>query len=154
MFTTLKPTIMAMMLVSASMPWAQAQAAASQIHDNACYKCHKKNGTMLGVHANDALAITCNDCHGEKGGHPRKPSSMVIFNSTQSTPQAQTDRCLACHDPEVLARHDWTHNAHSNKVDCADCHQLHPDQDPMVKIPATTRTELCRRCHQQPVEKS
>ncbi len=152
MFTLLKPLMLGLMLVGTGISWAHAQEPLSPMHDNACFKCHKKNGKMLGVHANVALDISCNDCHGEKQGHPRQPSELVIFNSDKSTSLQQTSRCLTCHEASVIGEQEWTHNVHSNKIDCAKCHQLHPNIDPMVAISAQQRAELCSSCHQTSAE--
>ncbi|WP_065188734.1 cytochrome c3 family protein [Shewanella woodyi] len=113
-----------------------------------CIKCHKRNGMMRGVHGNDALDIRCQDCHGEKQGHPRQASNLIGFSDSSAVkPRTQVQACLQCHDHFRLFEHDWSHAVHSDKVNCASCHQLHSTTDPMVDLLATKRSQLCSRCH-------
>jgi len=137
-------------LVMAGAPCpVDAQPNESQaINQNACMKCHKRNGTMFGLHANTALAIECQSCHGERGKHPRKGSTIRRFSHDSVTAVGeQTATCLECHDHETIAISDWTHNVHADKVNCANCHQLHMEYDPMLQITAKERGQLCRGCH-------
>ena len=46
---------------------ATSAEPAKQINSDACMKCHKRNGQMLGHHGQDAMKMTCSSCHGEKG---------------------------------------------------------------------------------------
>ncbi|ABV89277.1 multiheme c-type cytochrome [Shewanella pealeana] len=138
-----------LLVVAASVISIKAVAAEFKINENKqCIMCHKRNGKMLGVHANDALDISCQDCHGEKEGHPRKASNLIGFsNKSASDVNTQTQSCLKCHDHSVLAERDWSHDAHSNKVNCASCHLLHPNTDPVLGVSAKERSELCSSCH-------
>lgn len=138
-----------LVVIAASMVSLTVVAAEFKINENKqCIMCHKRNGVMLGVHANDALDISCQDCHGEKEGHPRKASNLVGFSQkSKADAETQTRSCLKCHDHDVLATHDWTHDAHSNKVNCAGCHTLHANTDPMVDVSVKDRSELCSSCH-------
>ncbi|MCK8046944.1 nitrite reductase [Shewanella sp. 1CM18E] len=144
------PVLMSILLVvAASTVSIQSIAAEFKINENKqCIMCHKRNGVMQGVHANNALDISCQDCHGEKEGHPRKASNLVGFSEKSAADaNTQTQRCLACHDHEVLAQDDWSHDVHSNKVNCASCHLLHPNKDPIVGVSEKERSELCSNCH-------
>ncbi|MCL2906124.1 MULTISPECIES: nitrite reductase [Shewanella] len=123
-------------------------STALKINDGPCLKCHKRNGTMLGVHGQDKMHFTCSTCHGEQGVHPRKPNDIRVFNpDPENAPQEQNKTCLRCHRPEKLAAGEWTHNVHANKVSCAACHQLHPATDPMTQMTGTQHSQLCRQCH-------
>ncbi|WP_110458289.1 cytochrome c3 family protein [Shewanella algidipiscicola] len=126
----------------------KAEVNRLQINQDKCVKCHKRNGLMAGVHGNDALALTCQSCHGEKGKHPRQPSLIIGFSADSSTKvTAQVDSCSQCHEHDVLYQADWTHAVHSNKVGCANCHQLHSDSDPMMTLATEERSALCGKCH-------
>ena len=120
------------------------------INSSQCLKCHKRNGNMLGLHANQGLAITCEDCHGEKGKHPRKGSKIIAFGFESDTPiNRQAQQCLACHDHEVLALAHWTHNVHASRVSCAQCHHLHSETDPALLLIGPAMSQSCAKCHQQ-----
>ncbi|MDX1279609.1 cytochrome c3 family protein [Shewanella colwelliana] len=124
--------------------------AAQTVNDTrTCLKCHKRNGQLHGVHASTALAIECQDCHGDKGSHPKKGSSINRFgaNSPMSVTQ-QVTVCLSCHDPQTLANTEWTHNVHATRVSCTLCHQLHPEYDPMLSLDSKQHSQLCVTCHQ------
>lgn len=125
-----------------------AQANTTTTNSDTCLKCHKRNGQMLGLHGNSGLAIQCQDCHGEKGSHPKKGSIINQFgiDSPQSA-QQQATMCLTCHDNETLAAADWTHNVHAVRVSCAQCHQLHPESDPMLSLNRQQHSQLCVTCH-------
>ncbi len=125
-----------------------AQEDSLVINKGSCVKCHKRNGKMFGVHANDALALECQTCHGEKGKHPRKPNKVVAFGAASVTSIVeQVEVCMKCHDPQLLSIADWTHDAHSTKVACSDCHHLHAKEDSMIGLEPTQHSQLCRRCH-------
>ncbi|WP_223292989.1 MULTISPECIES: cytochrome c3 family protein [Shewanella] len=111
--------------------------------------CHKKNGKMFGAHSTNSLELRCQNCHGEKEGHPRKKSNLIKFDeSSVNTAEQQTAVCTKCHNPNDLAEGDWTHVVHSNKVNCANCHQLHTETDPVTAISTSERSKLCVNCHE------
>lgn len=143
-------TSILMAVFSFTTPIAQADTTELTINKNRqCIMCHKKNGKMYGVHGNDAIGQSCQDCHGEKDKHPRGASDLIGFSATSAaTPAQQTAACMECHGQEKLEAADWTHNVHSNKVNCADCHQLHPEVDPIIGISESTRTKSCVSCHE------
>jgi len=141
-------SIICFIMAGVSFPVAAQSSESLTINQDSCMKCHKRNGAMFGLHANTALAIQCQSCHEQSGKHPRKGSSIRRFSSGSMTSVAeQTGTCLGCHDHETLAMSDWTHNVHADKVNCASCHQLHVEYDPIVGITAKDRSQLCRGCH-------
>ncbi|WP_237524121.1 cytochrome c3 family protein [Shewanella sp. KX20019] len=116
--------------------------------DKKCIMCHKKNGKMYGVHANNLLEMRCQNCHGKKEGHPRKKSNLIKFGGDSVNIAAQqTAVCTKCHEPDDLAKADWTHVVHSDKVNCAKCHKLHSETDPVIAIQTKERGQLCVSCH-------
>ncbi|RTR38126.1 nitrite reductase [Shewanella canadensis] len=140
---------MLMLVLGSFSPAAVAAKVEFKINQNKqCIMCHKRNGKMFGLHANDALDLTCQNCHGEKAGHPRKASELIGFGAKSvAKSDVQTAACLQCHDVETLSQADWTHDVHSNKVNCASCHQLHPEIDPIIGVTALDRSEMCSGCH-------
>jgi len=143
------PLLASILMLGAFSPAVTAATVELKINQNKqCIMCHKRNGKMFGLHANDALDLSCQNCHGEKAGHPRKASDLIGFSATfVAEPDVQTAACLQCHDVETLSQADWTHDVHSNKVNCASCHQLHPESDPIIGVTASERSEMCSDCH-------
>ena len=147
-FWLLLPSFICLVMAGASSPVHALSTESLAINQNSCMKCHKRNGAMLGLHGNTALAIQCQDCHGQRGKHPKKGSNIRRFSSDSTTSVTeQSGACLECHDHETLAMADWTHNVHANRVNCASCHQLHVEYDPVIGITAKERSQLCRGCH-------
>ncbi|MCD8558286.1 MAG: nitrite reductase [Shewanella xiamenensis] len=127
---------------------AMSAEPANQINSDACMKCHKRNGQMLGHHGQDAMKMTCSSCHGEKGDHPKKPNDLVVFGLNEASEAAvQLKVCQKCHMPAKLSSQEWTHNVHAQKVACAACHKLHSPTDPMAEMTPKVRSELCSSCH-------
>lgn len=127
---------------------AKSAEPATQINHDACMKCHKRNGQMLGHHGQDLRKMSCSSCHGEKGDHPKKPNDLVVFGlQDASEPKVQFGVCQKCHTPATLSDAEWTHNVHAQKVPCAACHQLHRPIEPMADMTQSVRSELCRHCH-------
>ncbi|MGL4936926.1 nitrite reductase [Shewanella sp.] len=127
---------------------ASSAEPVNQINHDACMKCHKRNGQMLGHHGQDAMNMSCSSCHGEKGSHPRKPNDLVLFGMQAATePALQLAACMSCHTAEQLSEADWTHNVHAEKVVCAGCHKLHSAVEPMADMTPQVRSQLCRNCH-------
>uniref|UniRef100_Q0HPZ1 Formate-dependent nitrite reductase n=1 Tax=Shewanella sp. (strain MR-7) TaxID=60481 RepID=Q0HPZ1_SHESR len=127
---------------------ATSAEPARQINNDACMKCHKRNGQMLGHHGQDAMKMTCSSCHGEKGDHPKKPNDLVVFGLNEaSETTVQLQACQKCHRPAKLSSQEWTHNVHAQKVACAACHKLHSPTEPMADMTPKVRSELCRNCH-------
>lgn len=127
---------------------ATSAEPANQINSDACMKCHKRNGQMLGHHGQDAMKMTCSSCHGEKGDHPKKPNDLVVFGAQDGSElSVQLRVCQKCHTKKKLSDADWTHNVHAKKVPCAACHKLHSPTEPMADMTPKVRSELCRNCH-------
>ena len=137
------------LLLWLSFPDFPVAAEVRDIDTSHCLKCHKRNGKMLGLHANQGLAIACEDCHGEKGKHPRKGSTIIAYGMESDTEiRVQVGQCLACHDHEALALAHWTHNVHATRVSCAQCHQLHSETDPVLMRIGPAMSQSCAKCHQ------
>jgi len=146
--TILLPSVICLALAGVSFPVDAQTSESMTINQDSCMKCHKRNGAMFGLHANTALAIQCQSCHEQSGKHPRKGSSIRGFSSdSAASVTEQSGTCLECHDHEALAMADWTHNVHADRVNCASCHQLHVEYDPILGITAKDRSQLCRGCH-------
>ncbi|PKH56632.1 nitrite reductase [Shewanella sp. Choline-02u-19] len=135
-------------LLWVSFPSSALAKDAGTVANSACLKCHKRNGQMLGLHANQGLALTCEDCHGEKGKHPRKGASIIAFGAKSDTAiKTQAQQCLACHEHQQLATVHWTHNVHAKRVSCGQCHQLHPETDPALLLSGPALNQSCAKCH-------
>ncbi|MGX9461811.1 multiheme c-type cytochrome [Shewanella sp. A14] len=127
---------------------ANSANATEQINNDPCMRCHKRNGTMQGHHAQDQLKMSCSSCHGDQGNHPKKPNDLMVFSSESDiTTAAKNNVCLKCHVPQKLAKSEWTHNVHAQKVSCTSCHKLHPHLDPIMGLHAKQRSNVCRNCH-------
>ncbi|SDI37071.1 cytochrome c-type protein NrfB [Ferrimonas sediminum] len=132
------------LLAMAASPLQAANDASAK-----CLRCHKKNGSMEGVHSTiGEQGLACTSCHGDQGSHPRKKAPVIEFGTDSQTEVAlQNQRCARCHKPVKLRNADWTHDVHQDKVGCADCHQLHPHTDPISQLDEIGRTQLCVDCH-------
>ncbi len=117
--------------------------------DDACMRCHKRNGTMEGRHSQiGSEGLSCTRCHGEQDGHPRNKAALTYFGKDSKTPAAeQNARCVRCHGAAKLRAAEWTHDVHVARLSCAACHQLHPATDPMQDLTERSRTQTCVACH-------
>ncbi|CAM4059587.1 cytochrome c3 family protein [Shewanella aquimarina] len=123
--------------------------AADELASRSCIKCHKRNGQLEGIHASPGLAILCQDCHGPKGSHPKKGSTIMTFGpDSPFSAQQRGAVCLTCHDHQALGEVEWTHNVHANRLGCDQCHRLHPEADPMLSLDTQQHSQLCIGCHQ------
>ncbi|MDA6076949.1 hypothetical protein O0544_12165 [Edwardsiella anguillarum] len=43
----------------------------------------------------------------------------------------------------------WPHDVHLTTVNCAACHSLHPQSDPVIRLNERERVALCVDCHRQ-----
>ncbi|TKB51127.1 nitrite reductase [Ferrimonas sediminicola] len=132
-------------LIAGVQPLAQAATDSS----TQCLRCHKRNGSMEGVHASvGTQGLACTSCHGDKGQHPKGKAPVITYGQDSVTEvTVQNQRCARCHQPGKLRAADWTHDVHLNQLSCAACHRLHPDRDPIRGITETRRTQLCVDCH-------
>jgi DmsE family decaheme c-type cytochrome len=95
--------------------------------------------------------LQCEACHGpgaEHGGRVRRgdPRPPIInFGSAAWTPVPQQNAmCLDCHEGHVGPQ--WTGSTHDiHTVACADCHSVHPPQDPMLA--RRSQADACYACH-------
>lgn len=117
--------------------------------DDACMRCHKRNGTMEGRHSQiGSDGLSCVRCHGDQDGHPRNKQALVYFGQDSKTPVAdQNAGCVRCHSASKLRQAEWTHDVHLTRLSCAACHQLHPADDPMQGLSERSRTQTCVDCH-------
>ncbi|WP_298439185.1 DmsE family decaheme c-type cytochrome [uncultured Ferrimonas sp.] len=121
-----------------------------------CLMCHKKNDTVMalfdGVHGrtdsstSPMAGLQCEACHGPMGKHNRggKEPMISFGEGSPLSSEKQNSVCMSCHqDEQRMAWHSSTHNL--EQLDCADCHQVHAAQDPIMQ-PAT-EVEVCTACH-------
>ncbi|WP_035384940.1 cytochrome c3 family protein [Ferrimonas futtsuensis] len=141
--------LISILVSCALMLGAQPLAQAAEDPSAQCLRCHKRNGTMEGVHASiGSKGLACTSCHGDKGQHPKNKTPVITFGPDSVTDVlVQNQRCARCHKPGKLRAGDWTHDVHQKVLSCAACHQLHPGQDPIRGIGETQRTQLCVDCH-------
>lgn len=108
------------------------------------------------VSPNNGKPLTCVSCHGNISENHRKGVKDVMrFNAMgkaknpdlERTPQEQNQVCFACHNPDNLRRVFWAHDTHANKMACVNCHQLHPETEPMKATEPKQRVKLCVDCH-------
>lgn len=105
---------------------------------------------------NTGEPLKCTTCHGNISENHRKGVKDVMrFNphgkaknpALERSPQEQNAVCFACHNPDSLREVFWAHDTHANKIACVNCHQLHPEEEPMKNIPPKQRIKLCVDCH-------
>lgn len=105
---------------------------------------------------NTGEQITCVSCHGNMSENHRKGVKDVMrFNAhgkasnpaLERTVNEQNQVCVACHSPEKLREKFWAHDTHVTKISCTNCHELHPEKDPMKGIAEKDRIKLCVNCH-------
>ncbi len=107
-------------------------AAAADLADSPCYKCHQKQRTAFakGKIHNPVAEGDCSSCHEDHGDK----NKLVL---SEEVPQL----CYGCHDEYKLA------HKHSPVADgnCLDCHQVHNSEVPGLLVKAVP--ELCADCH-------
>lgn len=105
---------------------------------------------------NTGEPLKCTTCHGNISENHRKGVKDVMrFNphgkaknpALERSPQEQNAVCFACHNPDSLREVFWAHDTHANKIACVNCHQLHPEEEPMKNTPPKQRIKLCVDCH-------
>ncbi len=134
-----------------------------------CTQCHESaNATGKPFHhagkhfqesaksPNTGKQVTCVNCHGNVSEDHRKGVKDVMrFNAKGKASNKDLERsvheqnqvCVACHTEKNLREKFWAHDTHANKIACANCHELHPEKDPMKDIPEKQRIKLCTDCH-------
>lgn len=105
---------------------------------------------------NTGEPLKCTTCHGNISENHRKGVKDVMrFNphgkaknpALERSPQEQNAVCFACHNPDSLREVFWAHDTHANRIACVNCHQLHPEEEPMKNTPPKQRIKLCVDCH-------
>ncbi|WOT05396.1 DmsE family decaheme c-type cytochrome [Shewanella youngdeokensis] len=121
-----------------------------------CLACHKRSEKVLtifstphGNAANDKSpmgSLQCEACHGPIGKHNRggKEPMIAFGEGSPLTAENQNSVCMSCHQDEP--RMSWHSSLHNlEEVACADCHQIHSEQDPVLS--KDTQVEVCTSCH-------
>ncbi len=131
-----------------------------------CYTCHREEADVKnGPHGEidkkrwkrgDCAA--CHNVHKAKGGY----LSRVVYGETSPMEPPVDGFCLACHDPEGMAKHkvkQSVFNEHpvgvknpsdklpGKKISCATCHDPHTHKTELLRIPVKGNSELCLTCH-------
>jgi cytochrome c-type protein NrfB len=121
-----------------------------------CIRCHKKQRLLkdikpiksVGAHSSRKFYNNCTACHENKGAHPKDETSIISFAEHSSiSAQSQNEQCISCHSPKDLRQADWTHDVHYKQINCASCHDLHTDVDPIISIENKSRIQRCVDCH-------
>lgn len=123
---------------------------------DSCLMCHKRDQKVMalfqGVHGaldnsrSPMAGLQCEACHGPMGKHNRGGKEpMISFGAgSKLSSDSQNSVCLGCHnDPKQMAWHNSLHNL--EHVACADCHQVHAAEDPMLN--PLRINEACTSCH-------
>ena len=131
-----------------------------------CYTCHKQEADVKnGPHGEidkkrwkrgDCAA--CHNVHKAKGGY----LSRVVYGEISPMEPPVDGFCLACHDPEGMAKHkikQSVFNEHpvgvknptdklpGKKVSCVTCHNPHTHKEELLRIPVRGSSQLCLTCH-------
>ncbi|STY62547.1 cytochrome c nitrite reductase pentaheme subunit [Mannheimia haemolytica] len=134
-----------------------------------CTQCHESaNATGKPFHhagkhfqkdvksPNNGEPLTCVSCHGNiSESHRKGVKDVMRFNphgkasnpSLERSVNEQNQVCFACHTAEKLREKFWAHDTHATKIACTNCHEIHPEKDPMKDIPEKQRIKLCTDCH-------
>lgn len=155
----------AMLTTLAAGTAAGQEADYSREGADTCLSCHDDDVTLAlfrGAHAvptdpNGPFGhgqLQCEACHGPGGEHSgrvrrgqERPAIAVNFGPDSATPvEAQNAVCIDCHKADL--GFGWHGNDHDmNEVACADCHNSHAANDPVLMT--ATQPEVCFDCHQQ-----
>ena len=131
-----------------------------------CYTCHTEQSKVKdGPHGNiDEKRFRKGDCaachavHKAKGGY----LSRVVYGEISPMEPPVDGFCLACHDPEGMAKHKVKQSAFNEhpvgvknptdrlpgkKISCATCHDPHTHKEELLRIPVKENSELCLTCH-------
>ncbi|QIM62282.1 cytochrome c nitrite reductase pentaheme subunit [Pasteurellaceae bacterium Orientalotternb1] len=108
------------------------------------------------ISPNTGKPLTCVSCHGNISENHRKGVKDVMrFNAFGKAKNKELERsvaeqnqvCFACHTPDKLRASFWAHDTHAMKMTCTNCHQLHPETEPMKATEPKQRVKLCVDCH-------
>ncbi len=132
-----------------------------------CYDCHKEQSDVKkGAHAEidkkkwkKGDCAACHNVHNAKGGY----LSRVVYGEISPMEPPVDGFCLACHDPEGMAKHkikESVFNEHpvgvknpareklpGKRVSCVTCHEPHTHTEELLRIPVRGDSQLCLTCH-------
>ncbi|MCB1688439.1 MAG: DmsE family decaheme c-type cytochrome [Halioglobus sp.] len=137
-------------LLCAAAAWAESEPGCLDCHtqgdDSAAHQVFKTvHGSLNGGGAN-----ACTACHGPSEKHDMrgKKSPVDISFGPRWTSDVETRNasCQGCHDNKEQVH--WVGSAHQQEnLACADCHQSHTPQDPVMSDDGAQA--LCLNCHTQ-----
>jgi len=117
---------------------------------------HEVLMTPMGVSGDPATPMgegnhDCETCHGPSNRHLKRqkngsrPLPPITFDG--NTPvETQNGVCLGCHNDR--SRFHWPGSVHDVEgIACADCHDVHTANDPVLAI--ETQPGVCYNCHQE-----
>ncbi|RUM91688.1 MAG: hypothetical protein DSZ26_00315 [Thermovibrio sp.] len=131
-----------------------------------CITCHREEADVKrGAHGEidkkrwkKGDCAACHNVHKAKGGY----LSRVVYGEISPMEPPVDGFCLACHDPEGMAKHkvkESIFNEHpvgvdnptdklpGRKVSCATCHNPHTHKEELLRIPVRGNSRLCITCH-------
>lgn len=129
-----------------AMPARAGQSAISR-PGAVCEACHPGLGAayMHGPHR--VAGIACEACHGPTAAHVANPSKANIRWFGKGAPGHPNAVCLSCHAQSGPLQ-NWASSPHRRaQLQCADCHDIHPDQ--ALPPSRAAQNRLCLRCHQE-----
>jgi predicted CXXCH cytochrome family protein len=124
--------IQAAVLVVAAAAVSAIPAAAADLPDSPCFKCHyvQKKVFAEGTVHNPVSESDCGSCHADHG-----PTNKLVL--TEEIPQL----CFGCHD-EIKGSH--VHDP-VGSGECLECHKVHNSE--RKKLLAKASPDLCYGCH-------
>jgi len=144
-------------------PAAQPAAAAPGGYagsDN-CAVCHEDKvtslkGTPHGQAKNPRspeAAHGCESCHGPGQAHVDDDAKGHIVKFAKTTPAANNETCLACHNRGKHA--GWEGSGHERRnLSCTTCHSVHSPKSAERQLVQASETQLCATCHRLQVTKT
>lgn len=172
----MKATVLAALIVAATLSWAQrtpkteaAASAQSQATDQAagpaagqgqfvgsdtCVTCHDAEGKGFSTNPHTRLALehgragaTCESCHGPGKAHVDGGGDPTkIFNFTKASAKEADEKCLGCHSGQHV---NFERSAHAESgVSCVSCHSIHNSAD-KAQLLKTSQPTLCFQCHSE-----
>ena len=157
-----------MLLLAPTLAQSQANAVADAEYSrrgaDTCIGCHDNPATMAVFRTAHAVPtdprspfgqgqLQCEACHGPGGDHTgrvrrgqERPPVIRFGAGTEASVAEQNGMCQTCHNGDTGSA--WHGSGHDiNEVACADCHQVHVAQDPVLQT--ATQPGVCYDCHQQ-----
>jgi len=133
-----------------------------------CVTCHEKEASVKkGAHREidkkkwkPGDCAACHNVHKAKGGY----LSRVVYGEISPMEPPVDGFCLACHDPEGMAKHkvkQTIYNEHpvgvrnptdklpGRKVSCVTCHDPHTFKEELLRIHVKSDSRLCLTCHEE-----